>query len=129
MIPTGGFQILSLKDGRSLLKDTINLPNQFTGFVVLSSKHRHLLVISTPNRTKNGVTVYANSGGSEIIVGGDAYGYDVKTGKRVWVKSIKTTVIDPIQRFNSPFVIFSARQYSRVKKKGKAKPMDNKKRL
>jgi outer membrane protein assembly factor BamB len=109
----GRFAVLALSDGKTRLDSAIESDEGLGHFVVRRSKDRYVLVtyspISRAAAMQASVLNYYDQ-----LVNGYAYGFDRKTGKRIWTTLVENQAMDLDQPESLPVLIFACRRYEPV---------------
>ncbi len=109
--PVGRFALLSLHDGRPRVDEQIDPePNLTEMFVVRGSDH-YLLFANSPQAIQGNVNPVPG-GYFCPLVGGNAYGFDRFSGKRLWKTPLPLQLsFDITQPADSPIAVLASRVY------------------
>ena len=105
----GNFAIFDADDGKLLIDVSIEPDGLIDSFLVLRSRDRYtLLTHSTPKQAKGVQVVSINN---SPLVNGYVYGFDRKTGRKIWTTRVEDQSFDVSQPAGLPVLVFTARTY------------------
>jgi len=107
----GRFVVLKLADGAPRLDSPIESDDGVGNIFVRRSKTRYVLITNSPG-SRNAGRVNANVLNSyDQLVNGYAYGFDRKTGKKVWTTFVENQAVSLDQPDSLPVLVFACRRY------------------
>ncbi|MBX9788019.1 MAG: PQQ-binding-like beta-propeller repeat protein [Pirellulales bacterium] len=113
--PAGRFVAISLSDGRKLVDTAIEPEPQLQEIYLLASRERLMLFTNRPwANHQDGVTIQPVPGlPTNPLLNGLAYGFDLKTGEKLWQTAIEKQSLTLDQPQELPVLVFAARVYER----------------
>lgn len=106
----GSFAIVSADDGRLLVDSGIEADGSIDSFVVQRSRDQYILMTHTPPKAANGAQVVALNYNNPLV-NGFVYGFDRKSGKKIWGTYVANQAFDVDQPAGLPILVFTARTY------------------
>jgi outer membrane protein assembly factor BamB len=106
----GNFAIFDADDGRLLIDSAIEPDGQIDSFLVLRSRDHYVLLTHSPPKQANGVRVVALDYYNPLV-SGYVYGFDRKTGRKIWTTRVEDQAFDVNQPAGLPVLVFTARTY------------------
>ncbi|MCH8828081.1 MAG: PQQ-binding-like beta-propeller repeat protein, partial [Planctomycetes bacterium] len=110
---TGRFVVFQIKSGKTMVDTQIERETSLNSVVARRTASQYVLLTYTSNRNvKKGVRrQIMRTTTNELTINGYAYGFDRKSGRRIWTTMIDSQGFNPGQPENLPVLIFSARHY------------------
>ncbi len=111
--PAGRFTILALEDGQPRVDCPVQPDADVSQITVRRSRDRYVLLSYHPESNQNirrAVPIDYNN----PLVNGHAYGFDRRTGRKVWTTLIQQQAFDLNQPDNLPILVFTVRHYQRL---------------
>jgi outer membrane protein assembly factor BamB len=106
----GNLAIFDADDGRLLIDSAIEPDGQIDSFLVVRSRDRYVLLTHSPPKQANGVQVVAVDYNNPLV-SGYVYGFDRKTGRKLWTTRVEDQAFDVNQPAGLPVLVFTARTY------------------
>jgi len=106
--PSGRFTIIAIDDGESRLEAAVQPTKTLEGFTVLRSQDQYLVFSNDPNRrqrVRHGVSATMR----KVRVGGNAYGFDRASGRKLWTTRLEKQELSLSQPANLPLLTFTTR--------------------
>jgi outer membrane protein assembly factor BamB len=107
----GRFVVFALADGASRLKSRIEPDDGVGNFFVRRSKKRYVLMTHSPGNRNAGRFNAAVLNNFDQLVNGYVYGFDRKTGKKIWTTFVENQAVNLDQPDSVPVLIFACRRY------------------
>jgi outer membrane protein assembly factor BamB len=105
----GNFAIFDADDGKLLIDTSIEPDGQIDSFLVLRNRDRYTLLTHSTKKQANGVQVVSIN--NSPLVNGYVYGFDRKTGRKIWTTRVEDQSFDVNQPAGLPVLVFTARTY------------------
>ncbi|MBT6153826.1 MAG: PQQ-binding-like beta-propeller repeat protein [Planctomycetaceae bacterium] len=105
----GNFAIFDADDGKLLIDASIEADGRIDSFLVLRNRDRYTLLTHSTPKQANGVQVVSIN--NSPLVNGYVYGFDRKTGRKIWTTRVENQSFDVNQPAGLPVLVFTARTY------------------
>lgn len=115
IVETGRFTLLNLRDGKPLIQAPVDPLRGMHEIFLLGTETQILLITNSQASTRSGVFIRPVPGGMNRspLVNGYVYGFDRRTGERVWSRRIDRQGLSLDQPSLLPVLVFASIVYER----------------
>jgi outer membrane protein assembly factor BamB len=108
--PQGRLAILSIADGALHIDSPVAPDDALAQITVRRSAERYIVLTNHPHNNQNNVQT-AILGFDNRLINGMAYGFDRRTGEKVWATPIEQQAVELSQPEELPLLVFTVRTY------------------